>query len=405
MDHFERKSNDWNVNLAAALASPLSPHLASHMKLKTDFTTMVGMVEQLGLSEFRKRVVAGSFPEFSYLPDALEGMHFVQADPIRSPARAQDLILRQRVGGYAAGDLEDTYPDMEVEEGYLFAYGFMTPHVWQNLCRRPHRKLKKLERAVLEAVSEKGEVHPRELDAIFGQKSVENYWGGKSRETKRTLESLHHHGYLRVCRRAKGIRVYQTAPEPREETAEPHERYRQLALSTAIVFGPTTRRFLISELRSHNHLLSTRGERLAAVDSLVETGELGEVEVEGVTYLWRKTDWLSTDVPRRVRILAPFDPLVRDRNRFLHLWGWNYRFEAYVPKAKRERGYYAMPVLWRSEVVGWANAKVENERLKVEFGYVGKRPTSNAFRLCAEAEVELLARFLSLKKGAWEVDL
>lgn len=360
------------------------------------------MVEQLELSEFKRRVVADSFPYFSRLSDALEGMQFVQADPIRSPARAQDLMLRQRVAGYVAGELEETFPDLEVEEGYLFAYGFMTPEVWRNLRWRPLRNLKKLERAVLEAVIELGEVHPRGLDERFGRKSVVNYWGGKSLETKRILEKLHHHGFLRVSRREKGIRVYQTPEDSSGETVNPLERYCHLALTTARVFGPTTKRFLVSELRSQNHLLPARVDRMAAVDSLVETGKLAEVEVADVNYLCLQKDW-SAEAPQRVRILAPFDPLVRDRERFRHLWGWTYRFEAYVPEAKRERGYYAMPVLWRDDVVGWANAKVENECLKVSFGYAGKRPRAKAFRLLAEAEAESMAKFLGLPSGAWEV--
>lgn len=54
----------------------------------------------------------------------------------------------------------------------------------------------------------------------------------------------------------------------------------------------------------------------------------------------------------QVNFLAPFDPLVWDRRRFEHLWGWSYRFEAYTPPAKRVRGYYAMPLLWGERVIG-----------------------------------------------------
>ncbi len=361
------------------------------------------MVEQLELSEFKRRIVAESFPDFLRLSDALRGMQFIQADPIRSPARAQDLVLRQRVAGYVAGDLEDTFPDLQVEEGFLFAYGFMTPEVWRDLRWRPHRKLKKIERAVLQTVAELGEVHPRRLDERFGRKSVENYWGGKSQETKRILEKLHLHGYLRVSRREKGIRIYQTPQDTSGELAGPSERYSRLALTTARVFGPTTRRFLVSELRNQNHLLPTRGDRLAALESLIKNGELSEVEVAGVTYLWLQKDASAAETSHRVRVLAPFDPLVRDRKRFEHLWEWTYRFEAYVPRAKRKLGYYAMPVLWREEVVGWTNAKVENERLKVAFGYAWKRPRAKEFRLLAEEEVESMARFLGLESGAWEL--
>ncbi|MCA9138101.1 MAG: YcaQ family DNA glycosylase [Planctomycetales bacterium] len=360
-------------------------------------------VERLRLADFKRRVVAGSFPEFSCLSDAFKAIQFVQADPIRSPARAQDLTLRQRVAGYVAGELEQSFPDLDAEEGYLYAYGFMTPAVWRQLRWRPHGKMKKLERDVLEAVAEMGEVHPRELDERFGRKSVQNYWGGKSKETKRVLEKLHHHGYLRVCRREKGIRVYQVPEDSDGKASEPVERFRHLVSATARVFGPTTKRFLVSELRSQNHLLPNRSDRLAAVESLIDSGKLSEVDVSGVTYVWRRQEWPVQPVPERVRILAPFDPLVRDRERFVQLWNWSYRFEAYVPPAKRQRGYYAMPVLWKDEVVGWANAQVIDERLKLEFGYAAKRPHAKAFRLLAEAESEAMAKFLGLESGAWEL--
>lgn len=206
-----------------------------------------------------------------------------------------------------------------------------------------------------------------------------------------------------MSRREKGIRVYQVPEDSNEPIKAPEKRYRQLALTTARVFGPTTKRFLISELRHQNHLLPTRGDRWSAVESLVESGELAEVEVAGVTYLWTRNDWLSAEVPERVRFLAPFDPLVRDRDRFVQLWEWNYRFEAYVPEAKRERGYYAMPVLWCDKIIGWANAKVQDQCLKIQFGYAEKKPRVKAFRLLAEEEADSMARFLGLRGGAWEL--
>ncbi len=175
------------------------------------------------------------------------------------------------------------------------------------------------------------------------------------------------------------------------------ERYCRLALTTARVFGPTTKRFLLAELRSHNHVLPNRSDRSAVLESLVETGQLAELDVDGVTYLWQPSNWQSGNIQDRVRILAPFDPLVRDRDRFEQLWGWTYRFEAYVPAAKRVRGYYAMPVLWRDHVIGWANAKVVDDHLEVELGFVDKRPRAKAFRLAAEAEVDAMAAFLNVE--------
>src|SRR5262245_47331599 len=60
------------------------------------------------------------------LSAAIERIGFVQADPIRAPARAQDLILRHRVDGYRAGDLERAYAQLAVEEDTFINYGFVT---------------------------------------------------------------------------------------------------------------------------------------------------------------------------------------------------------------------------------------------------------------------------------------
>jgi uncharacterized protein YcaQ len=215
--------------------------------------------EKLGLKEFKCRLVAGSFPEFSNPASALNGLRFVQADPIRAPARAQDLMLRQRVDSYTVGELERTFPELEIEEGYLFAYGFMTPEIWRDLRWRPGANLTKLERKVLSVVAETGEAHPRKLAEKIGKRTVKNYWGGNSQETKRVLERLHLTGLLRVSRREKGIRVYQVPKDIEEQTATSEERYARLALTTAHVFGPTSKRFLISELRSQRHLIPNRG--------------------------------------------------------------------------------------------------------------------------------------------------
>ena len=74
----------------------------------------------------RALAAARSLYEAPTLQQAVDRLGFVQADPIRSPARAQDLILRHRVAGYRAGDLERLYPRLDIEEDYLYAYGFVS---------------------------------------------------------------------------------------------------------------------------------------------------------------------------------------------------------------------------------------------------------------------------------------
>jgi uncharacterized protein len=97
-----------------------------------------------------------------------------------------------------------------------------------------------------------------------------------------------------------------------------------------------------------------------------------------------------------VRFLAPFDPVVWDRRRFELFWGWAYRFEAYTPVSKRKLGYYALPILWRDEVIGWGNLSLEGARISASCGYVsGKPPRSASFRRELAAELERIELFLS----------
>ncbi|MBV9611107.1 MAG: winged helix DNA-binding domain-containing protein, partial [Acidobacteriaceae bacterium] len=89
-----------------------------------------------------------------------------------------------------------------------------------------------------------------------------------------------------------------------------------------------------------------------------------------------------------------FDPLVWDRQRFEHLWGWPYRFEAYVPAAKRQFGYYAMPMLWREDIIGWVNLSTREGKLVVERGFRKAIPQERAFEAECAAEVSRFEAFL-----------
>src|SRR5580700_8077908 len=76
--------------------------------------------------ELRCHAVARSLFPPTTLKRALHRMGFVQADPIRAPARAQDLILRHRVKDYRAGDLERRYVKLGVDEDFFINYGFVS---------------------------------------------------------------------------------------------------------------------------------------------------------------------------------------------------------------------------------------------------------------------------------------
>src|SRR6185503_6432182 len=80
----------------------------------------------INIDDLRRFTVARNFFKPTTLKRALHQMGFVQADPIRAPARAQDLILRHRVKDYRAGDLERRYGSLDIDEDVLVNYGFVT---------------------------------------------------------------------------------------------------------------------------------------------------------------------------------------------------------------------------------------------------------------------------------------
>jgi uncharacterized protein YcaQ len=358
----------------------------------------------LTLEELRRRAVSASLFAPTTLPRAIAALGFVQADPIRSPARAQDLILRQRVANYRAGDLERRFARLDVEEDFLYAYGFMPSEVSNLLHPRPDPQGKRhrptgLAAEVLAFVHERKSAHPQDLMERFGKERAVNGWGGFSKATTRALHSLHFYGLLRVARRREGIRIYEAAPE-RLEMFDARERARRLLLLVARLLAPLPEK----SLRPTLALLSRGAPGLpgmhASVEALLRDGELESGEIDGEKYLWSAASKGPEPGagPRKVRFLAPFDPIVWDRRRFEHLFGWEYRFEAYTPDAKRRLGYYAMPLLFADKVIGWVNLTLEQGHLRVEPGFVRSPPKGRDFCRAFDAEVARMEAFLAVPK-------
>ena len=115
-----------------------------------------------------------------------------------------------------------------------------------------------------------------------------------------------------------------------------------------------------------------------------------------MSWYWpANADPARAEAEERVRLLTPFDPVVHDRARFERLWGWVYRFEAYTPVAKRKLGYYALPLLFRDRVLGWANVTMKSGTLDVQTGYVaGHAPRARVFQRELDAEIDRLRAFL-----------
>jgi len=363
----------------------------------------------LTLDDLRRFAVARSLFPPTTLRRALARLGFVQADPIRAPARAQDLILRPRVKarkttsssraeGYRAGDLERHYESLGVEEDFFVNYGFVTGAVQALMHPRPDsRAQRKREQLLLEFVEARGSVHPREVEEHFAHGTVRNYWGGSSHATTQMLDALHYRGKLRVARREKGIRVYRTRQHEAGLLDGAERRARVDALVDVVVnlYAPLPGASLSYYVRRLRYAVPQWEKEITA--GLGRARErLAHARVGGVDWYWpNEENPRRAEAPEAVRLLAPFDPVVHDRARFEVLWGWVYRFEAYTPAPKRKMGYYALPLLWRDRVIGWGNLAMKGGDLTSDLGYVsGKPPRSRAFKRELEAELERMRVFL-----------
>jgi uncharacterized protein len=353
------------------------------------------------LDDLRRGAVARSLFAPTTLQRALDTLGFVQADPIRAPARAQDLTLRHRVSGYRAGDLERRYSRLDIHEDVFVNYGFVTGAVQRLMHPRrgpvpwPPGRGRHV-RALLEFVRTRGSVHPREVDDHFSHGTVTNYWGGLSSATTHLLDAMQYRGLLRVVRREAGIRIYAA----HEHEAGPRDVATRLAHLDALVdvivgmYAPLPAASLSSLVRRLRYAVPQwRGE----LDRTLQRTKrrLGSARIDSVDWYWPAEKPFAGEPDDRLRLLAPFDPVVWDRRRFEMLWGWAYRFEAYTPVAKRKLGYYALPLLWRDYVIGWANLSVARGALLSHVGYVASRPPQGPeFRHALEEELSRMQTFL-----------
>ena len=358
------------------------------------------------LDDLRRYAVARTLFKPATLMRAIEKLGFVQADPIRSPARAQDLTLRQRVVDYRAGDLERRYVRLRVEEDCLVNYGFlprkhlalMQPRI---ATKRWTPATRKKAADVLAFIRECGPTHPRVVEEHFAHGRRINAWGGSSNATTHLLDGMHYRGQLRVKRRESGTRIYEAVDHAMVDPSPAARAARAAALLELVLrkYAPLPASSFVYLTRlllgyGAPHLAK---EARAALTTARE--QLASTLIDGTPWYWPADENPCSSRYRpdaRVRLLAPFDPIVWDRRRFELLWGWTYRFEAYTPAPKRQLGYYALPLLWGDRVVGWGNASVRNGRLLLQTHFADDTVRDAAFKAELADEKARLKTFLGL---------
>jgi hypothetical protein len=218
-------------------------------------------------------------------------------------------------------------------------------------------------------------------------KTPGGWWEWKPQ--KAALEILWRTGTLAITRRENFQKVYDLTERVLADYVDlpmPDDRaYVDWACATAIDrLGIATTGEIGRFLRA-----ITPADARSWCTAAVAAGDLVAVDVASADNgrPWRgyaRPDWARraarlAPAPKRIRLLAPFDPILRDRDRAARLFGFDYRFEAFVPEAKRRYGYYVLPILEGDRLVGRLDPKLHRDREELQVRGLwwepGVRPT------------------------------
>jgi uncharacterized protein YcaQ len=312
---------------------------------------------------------------------AVEHLGYVQIDTINVIERCHHHILFNRIPGYRREHLGDAQTkEKSVFEYWTHALSYVPSRDFRfflpqmNAYRRdPSRWFYKAPpsevRRVLKTVEKDGAITIRDInDEVLVEKN--HAWASR-KPSKKALEVAFYGGQVVISERIGMLKRYELTarhfgwdenPEAKPKPATEAERF-EYRLDRAL-----RSQGLIS-LDSVSYLEpSAKPKFLKLIERRVRKGELSEVAIEGVPGKFRY--WSSSEIatgaePTLTHILSPFDPLVIQRKRLSQFFGYEHRFEAYLPKEKRIYGYFALPVLMDDEIVALLDLKTDRQKEKL----------------------------------------
>jgi hypothetical protein len=309
---------------------------------------------------------------------AIEQLGYVQIDTIHVIERCHHHILYTRIPEYRRSDLHQVQSvDKAVFEYWTHALSYVPVRDLRFFVRAMKRHWQQRStwfEAVTDAdlrkvlrLLEQGPITIRDIDDdVLVEK--EHLWASR-KPSKRALQLLFYRGIVTVSQRAGMLKTY--------DLTRRHFGWQRLPTSAterecvAYQLDRALRAQGVVSVDSAAYL--ARGVKPAMrqlFESRVRRRELVPLELEGAGPLlhWARPEALEERLPApedRVHILSPFDPLVNQRKRSQLFFGYEHRFEAYVPKENRVFGYFALPVLVGDEFVALLDLKTDRQARKL----------------------------------------
>ena len=320
------------------------------------------------------------------LLDLIQRLGFVQLDSINTVARAHDMILFSRRPSYRANNLKRLYErDKALFEHWTHDAAVIPieyyPH-WHLRFLRDAEVLKSRWKnwrrdgfeqqfaSVLQHIRDHGAVSSSDVGKDE-KKGSGGWWDWHPSKT--ALEFLWRSGALTVVGR-QGFqkrydlteRVIDTHLCPGNMPCDAEATIDWLCNAALDRLGFATS----GELAAFWDTVSAKEAKLWCEQALIQ-GKLEEIEIACADGKLRKVfarpsvSEEAAAVPRpsgRLRVLSPFDPMLRDRNRAERLFGFHYRIEVFVPEPKRTYGYYVFPLLEGNRMIGRIDMKAQRDR-------------------------------------------
>jgi uncharacterized protein YcaQ len=336
----------------------------------------------------------------------------VQLDYVNVLLPAHYQVLFSRLGPYDRPRLDElVYRRREFTEQWAHEASIVPMDCWPLLAHRraTHRvrpypfekimaRLPEYVAEVLKEVETRGPLLAEEVPSPDGEGPIPGAWSGSV--SRATLEAHFGFGALAVAERVPGFaRRYDLAErvipaEHRQRVVSREEAGRELLLRAARAQGVATAADLADYFR-----MQVRDARPRLAE-LVDAGELRLVRVEG----WREAAYLDPQAERAKKpaspaLLCPFDPLIWYRPRAVRLFDFDYRFEIFVPAAKRKWGCYVLPFLLGDRLVARVDLKADRAggRLLVLAAYREPHAKASEVSPALAAELRTLANWLGLE--------